>query len=546
MSRLANKPPIAFLNLNCGPTDPRNMRPVGIAYIMAHLRTNGYESVGIDLKDERQESAEEVVAHLHLDKYAVVAMGVYNETAEAVIAVGQALKRAHPQALVVLGGPHATATHMDLASTPGIDIVVRREGEETMLEIVRSLEADIGYEGIAGTTVNRGSEPIVNPDRELSPDLDSLGFPDATFAGWDGEISERPLTYYRQDLGGVVPALQVISSRSCPYNCAFCGVLTIGRTYRVRSVENVVAEIDYFRRRDGIAYKHVYFNDANFFVDAERSLNVARALSEYDSELTFSFSSRVNQILRATEHLAELRDLGLRYVEVGVESASKPVLKRLGKGVTPLINEAGIAALRRADIEVALDFIMFDPESTLDDLADNFRFLREYDFYDSLPHDPLYTSLTLYAGTPIREYFDRKYTLALGPHELPSEWSFFVDEGVGKLAEFVQLLRRSVQPLVDELSYRCQTLLLQSAGALSSETFGELQLRELSLRHLPYMLAESALKSISTTGKVAPDHDSRLRIGPKRESPTLFLNRTEAVLTEIEARVAEFRVSASA
>jgi radical SAM superfamily enzyme YgiQ (UPF0313 family) len=119
----------------------------------------------------------------------------------------------------------------------------------------------------------------------------------------------------------VIPALAVNSSRSCPYNCSFCGVLTIGRKYRMRSGESVVAELDHFRTSEGLDHQHVYFSDANFYVYPKRALQIVQALHAYDPRITFSFGTRVNQLIKHQDFIPDLKECGLRVVELGIESA---------------------------------------------------------------------------------------------------------------------------------------------------------------------------------------------------------------------------------
>src|SRR5262249_3762598 len=155
---------------------------------------------------------------------------------------------------------------------------------------------------ILGTTHRLPScaEPIVNPDRGFVRELDELPFPDAEFISHSGY---PPLTYYDEVQGRLKPALTICSSRSWPYDCSFCAVLTIGRKYRSHKAERTTEELLYFRDRHGVRYEHVYFSDANFFVSPRRALAIAEALHAADPNITFSFGTRVNQILRAADVL---------------------------------------------------------------------------------------------------------------------------------------------------------------------------------------------------------------------------------------------------
>ncbi len=276
---------ITFVNPSVGFSDRRKSKPVGLAYLMAYVREHGFPNSGFDFGD--------------------------SEDSPTLLA----------ETLIVVGGPHATAVHEHIARTYRcFDVIVRREGEETMLEILRKRQQPEALKTIAGTTHPDGP---VNVDRELRAGLDELPFPDADFISHSGYPA---LTYYDEALGRSKPALTICSSRSCPYDCSFCGVLTIGRKYRSRDAARVAEELTYFRSHHGVRYEHVYFSDANFFVSPGRALDIARALHAVDPAVTFSFGTRVNQILRAKAVLPELKALGLRFIELGIESASPEVL----------------------------------------------------------------------------------------------------------------------------------------------------------------------------------------------------------------------------
>lgn len=307
--------------------------------------------------------------------------------------------------------------------------------------------------GTPGTTWHAGKEDggdgglLVNPDRAFIPDLDQIPFPDADFTSHSGYPD---LTYYDEVQGRLKAALTICSSRSCPYNCSFCGVLTIGRMYRSREAEKIVAELLYFRERHGVKYQHVYFSDANFFVSPSRAVEVAEALRDADPDISFSFGTRVNQVLKAAEVLPRLKECGLRFIELGIESASEPVLQRLAKHVTTEVNIAAVRLLGRLGIEISLDFIMLDPATTLTDIRANVEFLWEAGFYDHVPHDHLHTALVLYEGTPIRSFYAERLGVEFDPDDLPNPFDMFEVPEVQRFSNALRSFRTQWQGRIDD------------------------------------------------------------------------------------------------
>ncbi|MEU8861217.1 B12-binding domain-containing radical SAM protein [Streptomyces umbrinus] len=569
------RPAIAFVNPSVGFSDRRKSKPIGLAYIMAYLEKSGFPSSGFDFGDS-EDDAVELAAHYGLDRFDVVGFSVYNESFRAAIAMAEWIKNRRPECLIVLGGPHATAVHEHILRRYScVDVVVRREGEEAMLDLVRGLGADVsvdvgadvdggvddraGLTGIKGTTWRApdGAGLLVNEDRDFVPDLDQIPFPDAEFTSHSGYPD---LTYYDEVQGRLKAALTICSSRSCPYNCSFCGVLTIGRKYRSREAERVVAELLHFRARHGVNYEHVYFSDANFFVSPTRALEVAEALYEADPQVTFSFGTRVNQILKAAEVLPRLKECGLRFIELGIESASEPVLERLAKHVKPEVNVAAVRLLKRLGIEISLDFIMLDPATTLPDVRANLEFLREAGFYDYVPHDHLYTALVLYEGTPIRDFYARRFGVVFDPDDLPSPFTLFELPEVQRFSDTLRAFRKRWQDRIDDALAQGELALASMAdgsdgldgsdgsggldgsegSGLSRESHARLQLDVVSLRHAPNLFmerlledAEAGFPRLDQVGGAGGGLDALLpRLGHDHVHLHDLIERTEAVARE--------------
>jgi radical SAM superfamily enzyme YgiQ (UPF0313 family) len=485
---------VALVNPSVGYSDRRKSKPIGLAYIGAFLRERGHDVTGFDFGDS-PETPEHLGFRYRLDEYDVVGFSVYNESLVATIEHARWIKARNPGALIVLGGPHATAVHKEIISRYDcVDAVVRREGELPLAALIEARQ-DLSIAAVAGSTV-RGLDGsvVANPDAAFLGELDALPFPDLDFIS-DSGYGE--LTFFDATQGVVVPAIAINSSRSCPYNCNFCGVLTIGRKYRVRSAESVVQEVEHFRARDGIGYRHIYFSDANFFVYPAHAMGIIRALHEFDPAITFSFGTRVNQLIRHKEVLPEMKEKGLQFVELGVESASPEVLKRLAKATRPKQNEEAIRLLDKLGVEISLDFIMVDPETTLADLEANRDFLAASGLYDYVPHDHLYTSLSLYAGTPIRDHYAALFDRTWDIEELPEIDQLIIDPYVSWVRQGLLWFRREYQESIDEVLALCEAELQRRvqhrSSAPGSAVEFDLQLLVVGLRHGPNRFFEALL-----------------------------------------------------
>jgi radical SAM superfamily enzyme YgiQ (UPF0313 family) len=507
---------------------------------MSFLRSNGIPTSGYDFGDSTR-TPEELVETYDLLRYDLIGFSVYNESFYSTIRMAEKIKACRPDVFLFCGGPQATAMHDAIVRDfPSIDAVVRREGEYPALALVKALQAHSPLSTVPSLTWRREGAVVANQECPPVEDLDSLPFPDAHFE------SERPyegLSFFDRTNRKLRPAIAIGSSRSCPYNCSFCGVLTIGRKYRARSPQSVVNELTYFRSRDDLDYTHVYFSDANFFVQSQRALAIVQALHAYDERVSFSFGTRVNQLLKAETIVRAMIPLGLAFVEIGVESASPDVLRRLSKGVGPEVNVAATRMLRRLGVEIALDFIMVDPATTLRDLMDNLVFLRQNGFADYYPADHLYTSLGLYEGTPIRGYFEERLGKRFKLGELPEIGALIESPDVKTFWTQTRSFQATYQGQIDRALAGAEFMLLdegvcdvlKSRRGPDFQRLAQLQLDAVALRHSPTVFFEGLVERLAADDSLGfAEGTGRLEYGAPPAPLQSLIDRVVATTVDIE------------
>ncbi len=265
-----------------------------------------------------------------------------------------------------------------------VDYVVAGEPEQTLVELARSLEAGAGRaQGIAGLACRVGGQAVFGGARAQIESVDDLPFP------------LRPSLQTEE-------TVSILASRGCYNNCSFCLVPTLhfGRsTWRDRSPENIVSEIS---QLVSLGKRDFYFVDPNFIgpgkAGRERALDLARRLS--DLQIRFGMETRANDV--CSELMRALVKAGLSHLLLGIESGRPDVLKRLGKHTTTASNERAVAIVREAGIEPEIGFIMFDAESSLEDIRMNLEFLERNRLLDRLGRTAnlLCHELIAFKGTP--------------------------------------------------------------------------------------------------------------------------------------------------
>jgi len=271
-----------------------------------------------------------------------------------------------------------------LQQCPDIDSVILGEPELTFSVVAKALTGQASLESLSGLAQRDASGTIVSQRRELVGDLNSLPFPVRTEA------------LFR------LPEVNLQGSRGCYGGCTFCYINPFygqGSQWRGRTPENIIAEIDELIAKYKI--KEFYFTDPNFFGPGERGQQRALRLASLlkSRKIRFGIEARVNDI--HDETVSALVEAGLHHLLIGLESGSDSSLKRINKMTTVAQNERAIRILRKHGIEPNIGFIMFEPDSSLEDIRVNFEFLRRNDLMKNLPitANLLYHHLIILKGT---------------------------------------------------------------------------------------------------------------------------------------------------
>ncbi len=236
---------------------------------------------------------------------------------------------------------------------------------------------------------NKNGNVIFNP-RSPIQNLDQLPYPDRQ----DIELYQKK---------GIVTYIQ--GSRGCYGHCTFCYLNPFYKQenqWRGRSAKNIFDEILKLHTEHFI--ERFYFSDANFFGPGksgkERAITLAELILTHDLNIHFGFECRANDIEEYS--LSRLVMAGLTNVFLGLESGDPASLKRFKKHTTVDENKKAIQLLRDYGIEPTFGFIMFEPNSTLESVRNNFEFLKEMDIMTtpSVTAHLLHHRQTLFEGTP--------------------------------------------------------------------------------------------------------------------------------------------------
>jgi radical SAM superfamily enzyme YgiQ (UPF0313 family) len=353
-------------------------------WTVSYLSGTGFSNYRRNLRDPLFGVWKEVESVITESKPAVI--GIYSCSANCVsasITAGIA-KKIDRQVIVVVGGPHPTSVGREVLNDPNIDIIVKGEGEQTIVELLEKIGNNEPFDTVRGIIYKTGGQIVENANRELVKDLDSLCFPHIYAREVLRDYKKYPVSAFST----------IIATRGCPYNCFFCGSRSVfGRKTRFRSVENVTSEIQSLQK---MGIRWVAFLDDSFGLNKQYTRELCTALMKRCSKIQWECESRVDLIDEET--IALMKRAGCREIHLGVESGNNQILEDMRKEIT--VEEAFSAAqiIRKHGLRLRANFLVGFPTETEQTLRDTFRTMKK--FKDMMA----YSIFTPYPGTEAFEY----------------------------------------------------------------------------------------------------------------------------------------------
>jgi radical SAM superfamily enzyme YgiQ (UPF0313 family) len=242
-----------------------------------------------------------------------------------VLCCAEAIKK-RCQVPILVGGAHVSAMPEIMLAHPAIDFVIQGEGERPFVELLKTLSSTPGVKSrgleikhrvlvqVPNLGFKKNGKMILNPRKGNFP-IETLPFPD---------LSDLPQDHY---LFEKKPLCFIITSRGCPYRCAFCSVQkTFGHRCRRRSAENILAEI---RQRYGEGYRVFDFEDDNLTFDRKE-------MTELCDKLIRTFPQKDIQLLAMNgvcywtlerDILKRMRRAGFTHLNLSLVSTNTKLLK---------------------------------------------------------------------------------------------------------------------------------------------------------------------------------------------------------------------------
>ena len=323
--------------------------------------------------------------------------------------VAKIAKEFNNRLIVVMGGPHSSLVGRKIFGFPGVDISVRGEGEDTIIELLNAVAAGRDLYGIRGTLFRKNGEIIENPAREFIGDLDTLCFPHESAPEVLKDYDRYPPDAFKN----------IFTTRGCPFNCFYCGSRYIwGRHVRFRSIANIIKEIKGLQEK-GITTIH--FDDDIFGVNRNYIKELSSALLKHCPGIRWSCELHIKLV--DDEIISMMKSAGCYLIQVGIESGSNEMLRLIHKDIT--IEEAFRACriIKKHKIELHAFFIVGFPQETDQTLKATMRAIKRIDC-DMIS----YSIFTPYPGTESFDFckergmIDDSYDVSYYNHQSPKNY----------------------------------------------------------------------------------------------------------------------------
>ena len=295
-------------------------------------------------------------------------------------------KKVNPNIVTVLGGPHVTFTAEEtLSQHSEIDVIVRGEGEQTLLDLARCCGKGDELSQIRGIAFRSGQEVVLTAPQPLI-DVDKLPLP---------AYHLLPMEKYYFTVFGKFAT--ILASRGCPHRCTFCSEWKFwGERWRPRNPKKIVDEIELLHKRHG--RECFWFGDDCFNVSAEHIQGICSEIMARKLDISWYYQGRADLVIKHKDLLPQMRRSGNLMTQIGVESSTNEELEEFNKNLTMEQIKEAIDLLQKHDIVAQGLQIIGTRRDSANSLAHKVRCMKWLD-----PGFPIFTMFTPFPGSDVYE-----------------------------------------------------------------------------------------------------------------------------------------------
>ncbi|MCK6445221.1 MAG: B12-binding domain-containing radical SAM protein [Planctomycetes bacterium] len=378
---------------------------LGLRYLASSIRRAGFVP---RIVTYRSDPSELVSLARELEPLAIGFSLIFQYMAPNFGAVIAALREAGVAAHVTMGGHYPSFDYAEvLERMPGLDSIVRFEGEQTLVELLQTLATGADWRAVHGLAFREGESASTSGVRHSLDDLDALPWPERMDVDYEAQA---------------LPTASVLGSRGCPWDCSFCSIRPFyeaqpGPLRRLRKPAAIADELLALHQIRGV--RVFLFQDDDFLGGGKRARAWACEVADeilargLGGKIAFKISARSDEIHR--DDIVRLKEAGLTHVYMGVESGDETGLLHLSKRLQPTAHLHAADVLRAEGLSFDFGFMLLEPQSTFDIVRNN------VDFLDAFVGDgwtvASFCRMLPYAGAPIAKQLAAEGRLLGTPFE---------------------------------------------------------------------------------------------------------------------------------
>ncbi|MEI7640415.1 MAG: radical SAM protein [bacterium] len=379
--------------------------PLSIIYLGGALRNAGFNPILHDMRIQQFQD---------ISSIDFLAVGISAMTGNQIInglKIISRIKQRQPKVPIIWGGVHASILPDNTLASPMADIVVRGEGEITLVELVNRLYKGEPLDGVLGLSFKKDNVVINNPDRpymnvdELPIDLPYELLP----------LEKYP--YYKN-----MAAFPLQSGRGCPHYCTFCyNVYFNKRMTRLKSSARVLEEIQYLIKKFKIKKLDISAADDNFFVNKKRTEEIIDGLLKLDPPLKWTAFCRFDYFAKYEQSFVNsIAKSGCQLVSFGGESGSEKILEAIKKDIKLEDMYITSEKMSKTNMLQITSFMTGFPGETEEDFKSTTDVIDKISQINPNTHINGIFVYTPYPGTPLYDMAVEKYGYT--PPQTLEEW----------------------------------------------------------------------------------------------------------------------------
>ncbi|MBU2473004.1 MAG: radical SAM protein [Patescibacteria group bacterium] len=363
--------------------------PLGLMSLATSLRNSGHFPKILDylIENFNQDSLFNDIQKVDLIGITSVSPHINNA-----LNLARLIKKKFPDKIIVLGGAHASLLPQEtIENNPFIDFLIRGEGEIRIIQLIEYIQGQIKLKELDGIVFKKDGKIINLQPKKFIQNLDNLPMPAYDL------IPFKKYSLYLQSQ--FQPAITMLTSRGCPFNCIYCSKPVFGSSIRTRSPKSILEEIIFLKKNYNI--KEIIFYDDSFTLKKEKITKFCQLIIENNIKINWKCETRVNLVDQ--ELLNLMKKAGCYMICYGIESGNQKILDILKKGITLEQIEKAIIITKKAKIKILGYFMIGIPQETEKNIKETINFAKKLN-----PDYAQFSIATAYPGTELYQIAEKQ------------------------------------------------------------------------------------------------------------------------------------------